>query len=275
MKDTKIKIFIIIAVVLTLFIVFQRSIDHDSSVLKISGNIEATEVRLAFRIPGKIKELLFDEGSEVNKNSVVARLEIDELTKLKDQSEAALQSAEFNYKQTKNDYERLENLFNAGAISAQKRDMAKTLYSSSKANVDALKASFELASTRLGFSELISPINGFIITKSAEISEVVQAGATIFIITDLNDIWLTAYINEKDLGRIKLNQEINVKTDTFTDKIYKGKISFISQTAEFTPKQIQTTEERVKLVYRIKIKIDNINQELKPGMPADGFINFK
>ena len=99
-----------------------------------------------------------------------------------------------------------------------------------------------------------------------------QPGSTVFTVADLNDIWLTAYINETDLGKVKLNQEADVKTDTYPDKVYKGRISFISQEAEFTPKQIQTHEERVKLVYRIKIDISNPNFELKPGMPADGYI---
>ena len=88
----------------------------------------------------------------------------------------------------------------------------------------------------------------------------------------MNDIWLTAYITESDLGRVKLNQEVDIKTDSFPDKIYKGRISFISQESEFTPKYIQTPEERVKLVYRIKIDVNNPNFELKPGMPADGYI---
>jgi HlyD family secretion protein len=100
----------------------------------------------------------------------------------------------------------------------------------------------------------------------------VQAGFTVFTVADLKNIWLTAYINETDLGRVKLNQQAEIKTDTYPGKAYRGRVSFISQEAEFTPKQIQTNEERVKLVYRIKIMVDNSNQELKPGMPADGYI---
>ena len=108
--------------------------------------------------------------------------------------------------------------------------------------------------------------------KSAEAGEVVQVGSTVFMVANLKDIWLTAYINETDLGRVKLNQSVEVKTDTYPNKVYQGRISFISQEAEFTPKQIQTSEERVKLVYRIKIQVDNTDLELKPGMPADAYI---
>lgn len=108
--------------------------------------------------------------------------------------------------------------------------------------------------------------------KNADVGEVLQAGSPVFTVVDLNDIWLTAYVNETDLGRVKLNQPVDVRTDTYPDKTYKGHISFISQEAEFTPKHIQTTEERIKLVYRIKIDLANSCLELKPGMPADGYI---
>jgi HlyD family secretion protein len=102
--------------------------------------------------------------------------------------------------------------------------------------------------------------------------EVVQIGTPVFTVIDLHNIWVTAYINETDLARVKLNQKADVKTDTYPNKVYNGRVSFISSQSEFTPKQIQTTEERVKLVYRIKVKVDNESLDLKPGMPADAYI---
>ncbi|MFA5117389.1 MAG: efflux RND transporter periplasmic adaptor subunit [Candidatus Omnitrophota bacterium] len=249
-----------------------RGKDLNHKTLDVSGNIETTGVRLAFRAPGKIRELLTDEGEMVKAGAAVARLEIDELEKIRNEAEASLRSAEFIYERAKDDYGRSENLFQAGAISAQKRDAAKTNADSAQANLDALRATLELAVTRLGFAELTSPIDGFILTKSAEAGEVVPEGATIFTVADLKNIWLTAYVNETDLGKVKLNQDAGIRTDTYPGKTYKGRISFISQEAEFTPKQIQTKEERVKLVYRIKIAVDNADLELKPGMPADAFI---
>jgi HlyD family secretion protein len=89
---------------------------------------------------------------------------------------------------------------------------------------------------------------------------------------DIEHPWLRAYIREQDLGRVKLGDKVRVTTDSFHDKVYDGHISFISSDAEFTPKQIQTSEERVKLVYRIKIDIDNSRHELKSNMPADAEI---
>ena len=91
---------------------------------------------------------------------------------------------------------------------------------------------------------------------------------------DLEHVWLRAYISETDLGRVKLGQRARVKTDTYPGKQYHGRISFISSIAEFTPKSVQTYNERVTLVYRIKIDIDNPNHELKPGMPADAHLDF-
>lgn len=262
-----------VVIIAGLFIGYlQQKNSLNNKTIKVSGNIEATDIRLSFRVQGKIKELLTDEGEVVKAQDIVARLEIDELTKIKSETEASLKSAEFIYERAKEDYGRLENLLQAGAISAQKRDAAKTSADSAKANVDALRASLDLAQTRLGFADLASPIDGFILTKSAEAGEVVAPGATVFTVADLKNIWLTAYVSETELGKVKLNQEAYIKTDTYPGKIYKGRISFISQEAEFTPKEIQTAQERVKLVYRIKIAIDNTNLELKPGMPADGFI---
>lgn len=240
--------------------------------IKVSGNIEGDDVRISFRVQGQIEELLADEGYILKVGQTVARLNTDELSKIKAEQEAALRLAEFQLKLDEIDYIRDENLFTSGAISAQKRDKSKTKRDTDKANVDQLKASLELANTRLGFAELASPINGYVLVKSALEGEVVQIGAPVFTAVDLNNIWVTAYINESDLGRIKLNQQAYIMTDSYHNKKYKGWISFISQQTEFTPKYIQTTEERVKYVYRIKVRVDNSSLDLKPGMPADAYI---
>ena len=273
-KKNKLIILILLLAVAAsaIFFYIRKEKESRNKRIKVSGNIEATDVRLSFRVAGKILELLTDEGKFVKIGDVVARQETDELLETKNHAEASLKAAEYQYELDKVDYERAENLYKEGSISAQKRDLAKTKADADQANVQALKASLQLAITRLGFADLVSPLDGFALVKSAEAGEVIQIGATVFTVADLRDIWLTAYINETDLGRVKLSQEAEIKTDTYPDKIYRGRVSFISQEAEFTPKQIQTTEERVKLVYRIKITVDNTSLELKPGMPADGYI---
>jgi HlyD family secretion protein len=241
--------------------------------IKVSGNIEGDDVRISFRVGGQILNLLADEGSDLKIGQIVARLNTDELSKLEKEAEAQLKSAQFQYKLSSDDYIRAVNLYKAGSISAQKRDQYKTKADTDWAGVKQLKASLELAKTRLGWADLASPLNGYVLVKSAEDGEVVQTGAPVFTAVDLNNVWVTAYINETDLGKVKLNQRAVVRTDTFPGKSYKGWVSFISQQAEFTPKYIQTQQERVKLVYRIKVRVDNTELELKPGMPADAYIN--
>ncbi len=240
--------------------------------IKVSGNIEGDEVRLSFRVQGQITQLLTDEGKVVKIGDIVAKLNTDELTKIRDNARGSLRAVEYQYELDKLDYERAENLLKAGSIPQQKRDAAKTQFDNDKANIEALKASLDLAETRLGFTDLVSTLNGYVITKSSLAGEVVQIGAPVFTVIDLNSLWVTAYINETDLGRVKLDQDAIVMTDTYPGKKYKGRVSFISSEAEFTPKFIQTTEERVKLVYRIKVRVDNSSLDLKPGMPADAYI---
>ena len=129
-----------------------------------------------------------------------------------------------------------------------------------------------MAETQLSYIVLYSPISGVVLVKSAETGEVVNSGTSILTLADIANVWVKAYIPETDLSRVKWGQEVIVKTDLRPQKEYRGRISFISSQAEFTPKQIQTEKERVTLVYRIKVDLPNPDHELKPGMPADGKI---
>ena len=141
-----------------------------------------------------------------------------------------------------------------------------------RARVNQAGESLKLARTRLGYAKLFSPLSGIVLSKNVEPGEYVAPGTPVVTVGELESVWLRAYINETDLGRVKVSQQVNVLTDTYPDKIYKGHISFISSQAEFTPKTVQTEKQRVKLVYRIKVEIPNPNMELKPGMPADADI---
>src|SRR5262249_62424801 len=141
-----------------------------------------------------------------------------------------------------------------------------------KAAIDQSRAQVGISEAQLADTIIATPIDGVVLVKSAEVGEVLGAGPTIVTIGDLEHPWLRGYINETDLGRVKLGQKVRLTTDSFPGKAYNGTISFISSEAEFTPKQIQTKEERVKLVYRIKIDVDNSSHELKNNMPVDAEI---
>ena len=142
------------------------------------------------------------------------------------------------------------------------------------ADVQRAKAQVAMTQTQINDTVVISPIDGVVLVKSAEIGEVLAAGTTVVTIGDIDHPWLRAYINETDLGRVKLGQPVRLASDSFPGKTYPGRVSFISSEAEFTPKQIQTREERVKLVYRIKIDVENPGHELKSNMPVDGEIQL-
>jgi HlyD family secretion protein len=141
-----------------------------------------------------------------------------------------------------------------------------------RAEIDRSKAQEGISETQLDDTSVYAPIDGVVLMKSAEVGEVLAAGTTVLTIGDLDHPWLRAYINETDLGRVKLGQRVKLTTDSYPGKVYEGRVTFISSEAEFTPKQIQTKEERVKLVYRIKIDVDNQAHELKNNMPVDAEI---
>ena len=141
-----------------------------------------------------------------------------------------------------------------------------------RAEIDQVRAELAVVEVQLSDMAAVSPIDGVVLVKAAEVGEVLAAGTSVVTVGDLDHPWLRAYINEQDLGRVKLGEKVKVTTDSFPGKVYQGRVSFISSEAEFTPKQIQTKEERVKLVYRIKIDVENPNHELKSNMPADAEI---
>jgi HlyD family secretion protein len=141
-----------------------------------------------------------------------------------------------------------------------------------RADVSRARAQVAITDTQINDTVVTAPIDGVVLVKSAEVGEVLAAGTTVVTIGDIDHPWLRAYINETDLGRLKHGQSATLTTDSYPGKSYPGRISFIASEAEFTPKQIQTHEERVKLVYRIKIDVDNRSHDLKSNMPVDAEI---
>jgi HlyD family secretion protein len=142
-----------------------------------------------------------------------------------------------------------------------------------RARAAQAEAAYRLAEVNLGYATLRAPMSGIVMSKNIEPGEYVSPGTPVVTMGDLKNVWIRAYVNETDLGRVKVEQTARVTTDTYPGRVYRGRVSFISSEAEFTPKTVQTEQQRVKLVYRIKINIDNSSMELKPGMPADAVID--
>ena len=362
---------------------------EDPNRIRLSGNIELTEVDISFKVPGKLVQRTVDEGDPVKKGQLIAR--IDQLQTLQqkaaqqaavqsaatqveqaltsvswqratvdgdlemrraevqqaqanlndvlagsrpqeiEQARAAVTDARTQTEQARLDWDRAQMLFKNDDISRAQYDQARSRFDSTRAvlkqaeekyalvkegprreQIDAAravlaraqaalkiseankleiqrreqdlatrKAEMQRAKAQLGVTEsqlqdttVSSPIDGVVLVKSAEVGEVLAAGTTVVTIGDLDHPWLRGYINETDLGRVKLGQKVSVTSDSFTGKAYQGRISFIASQAEFTPKQIQTPQERVKLVYRVKIDVENPNRELKSNMPVDAVIQL-
>lgn len=213
---------------------------------------------------------------------------------------AIVRSAEADRNNASVEYQRMQQLFAKGAVAAQERDRSQTAYANAnaradqtvqqlslsvegprreeidlaRARVEQAKQVLKLAQTRMSYAQITAPVDGVVLSKNIEAGEYVSPGTPVVTVGDLNQVWLKAYIAETDLGKVKLGQKVSVTTDTYPDKVYNGVVGFIASEAEFTPKSIQTAEERVKLVYRIKINIENAASELKPGMPADAVIKL-
>ncbi len=294
--------------------------------LTLSGNIEAHEALVGFKVPGRIVELPVEEGQQVAAGALLARLDDADLKQRIRMDEAAVGVRESNLALTlagtreqevkaaqqtvidaeadlaqKNlDSERAQKLFAKDEATAQERDQAATAVKRAdailkaaqqryneavegsrkeeitvaRANLNQANASLGLSQVNLSYSVLRAPSAGVVTVRQAELGEVVSPGSPVITLSDLDHIWLRAYVAETDLGRIHWGQDAVITTDTYPGKQYRGRISFIASTAEFTPKSVQTFKERVTLVYRIKIDIDNPNHELKTGMPADARIDL-
>ena len=239
-----------------------------------------------------------DYRQQVAINEAALRVQEQQLTSAMQKLDAARSTVandEADLAQKKIDYERNQKLWVEKIISGDQRDHTDTALKQSnaamqrdlamersaqqdievaKANIRNANENLELAKIMLGYTTLRAPFSGVILTRQTELGEVMQPGTPVVTLADLDHVWLRAYVAETDLGRIRWGQAATVHTDTYPDRAYPGQISFISSEAEFTPKSVETHKERVTLVYRIKIDVENPRHELKPGMPADATIHL-
>jgi HlyD family secretion protein len=142
-----------------------------------------------------------------------------------------------------------------------------------QARTEQARGVLRAAQAQQGYTEVRAPVKGTVTLRSVELGELVTPGLPIVRLADLDRVWIRVYIPEVELGRVKLGQRAEIITDTYPGKRYPGKVIEIAQEPEFTPKNVQTKEERVKLVFGIKIEVANPAHELKPGMPADAVIH--
>ena len=211
------------------------------------------------------------------------------------QAEQNLNQAKINYEAADRDKMRMQNLYDSRSITQKqyedalsRYDLMAAQYNSAQENFNKVKKIFrpeeidqakgnlnksiagvDLLKTNIRDSYVLSPINGFLVKTFIENGETVTPMSSLFKVSDLDVVELVIYVSEEELGLVKLGQKAEVTIDTYKDKVYEGKVTYISPEAEFTPKNIQTKDERTKLVFAVKIEIPNKNYDLKSGMPAD------
>lgn len=240
--------------------------------------------------------------AEAGKNAILAQIKMLKVGARKEDKNLAdesLKQAEANYEVAKANKNRMNSLFESKSITKKQLDdanlaydIANSMYNSAKqnvikskssrpeqieqlnANLEQAKASISLLNKSRNDCYVTSSISGQIVNEFIEKGEIVTYMTSLFNIIDLTKTELTIYVPETELAFIQLGQSVNINIDAFDDKSFPGTISFISPEAEFTPKSIQTKDERTKLVFATKIKIDNPDKILKSGMPADAVINL-
>ena len=322
MKKRRLIVAAVVIVVLVAVIIWTKSkSSREDGIMKLSGNVEVTEMNLGFKRPGKIVALLVEEGQQVKKGDKLAELDREELDnqvqqyqaqvnenaarldELRtgsrkqeiEQARATVGQTEAELTQAQVDYHRAEELYANGAISAEQMDAARKVYRVAQSRhrqsreflsltiegprkeevraagmrLQQAKAAFAASQNRLGDSFLYAPSDGVVLKRTAELGETMATGIPVYKIGDMANPWVRIYIKENKLGLVKLGQRASITTDSYPGKVYEGTVTYIASESEFTPKNVQTEEERVKLVFAVKVSVKDTSRDLKPGMPAD------
>lgn len=251
--------------------------------LQLSGTVEVTEVEISPELSAKIVILHHREGDEVKEGDPLLDLDRSDLETRLRQAEAARRAAaaqvslaRARMENAQRDYNRNLQLYQAKVISASSYDAIKTAYEVAKNTYDASQNQYkgaqsqvETLQVQLQKTHICSPITGVVLERSVEAGEVIFPGIVAMTIGDLRNPWVRVYIGEPDIGKVRIGQQAFVVTDAYPKRQFSGTLRYIASEAEFTPKNVQTREERVKLVYEARVYLSNEEGILKPGMPAD------
>jgi HlyD family secretion protein len=240
--------------------------------LYASGTIEAVEIEVASKVQGRVNSFAVDEGDVVKKGDIIASLESEELSASLDQAKAIEMTAKVKLDNSKKTYDRGTKLKKKRMISDQEYDTMKSAYDSANADYSRSIASRRLAEIAYNEATIRAPISGTILTKVADPGDLMAPFATVVTMADLTTLDLMLYVPETKFGKVMLKDYVYIIVDSYAGETFTGRVSNISNKAEFTPKNIQTKEERTTQVFGIKVKIPNSEDKLKPGMPADAII---
>lgn len=281
--------------------------DNDDNTISASGTLEATEVTVGSLVGGAVSRVVAQEGMPVQVGDTLVQLDPTDVLHQLRQAEAGLEiaeaqyrlavkgareedviQAEANYKSAESDLKRMEELFAAKSISQKQLEDARTRYTLAQQNFEKLRkgsrfeeiqmararrdqAAAQVAALQKKVADctIVAPIGGTVTTRFVEVGEIVAPGMAVARIADLGEMNVTIYVPEASLPRIRLGNEASVMVDAFPNRSFRGRVTYISPMAEFTPKNIQTKDERTKLVFAVKVAVDNQDHTLKAGIPAD------
>jgi HlyD family secretion protein len=279
----------------------------DGTTISATGTIEATEITLSAQSGGQVKRIIADEGQIVRTGDTLLiiddtdwRYQLDQASggyemaeaqyrlALKGAREEDIIQAEASFKNANDDLKRMEDLYRAKSVSEKQLDDAKTRFTlaqqtwekvkrglrqeeidAARARRDQTKGLVSSLQKKVSDCKVVAPIAGTVTKRFVEQGELAGIGMALYRISDLSLMDITIYVTEVDLPKVQLNQKAVVTVDAFPNKEYEGKVVFLSSTAEFTPKNIQTNDERTKLVFSVKVKVPNPDGTLKAGVPAD------
>lgn len=215
------------------------------------------------------------------------------------QAEEALHQLESSAKNAKDDYDRMTELYKTNSVSKKQFDDAESRFTiteaqlnsarqnlqktqryarpeelaAAKARLDQARANADIIRKQITDAHIIAPVSGTVTNKPVEVGELVNVGTTIVTVSRIKTLNLMIYVNDEELGKVKLNGAADVVIDTYPDKSFPGHVVYISPIAEFTPKNVQTKEDRTKLVFGVKLEVENPSGILKAGMPADAYVH--
>lgn len=282
-----IAVFAALLIILIVYLSRQRTSNTDT--LKLSGTVEAVEIDLAFKAGGRIASIMFDEGDTIAESDTAAELTHDEtraqIQMAEDRISAArarLNSLKIEKETAQRNLTKINNLLPAGGATQNQKEDLEDRIRLLDANIDGASSDLKAAGSQrdlllenLDNEYLISPITGNLLLRSAEPGEIAKPGQTVLTVINNRELEIKVYIPEKHLGLVKIGQDVGITIDSYEEKVFPGVIVSISDKAEFTPKNIQTKEERVKTVYAVKVSSGDHDGILKPGMPCDVIIDFE
>lgn len=272
-------------------------------ILEGYGRIEGTEVTVGSKVPGRLATLAVGEGDRVEPGALIAEVSAEEIDARLAQANGRLLAAEKQVKQVtarlstlehhavkaQTDHRRYQALLQEGAVSTQQLDQsenavraaegelaaARELLAAARAEATAARAARDEAQATATETRITAPVAGTVITKAAEAGELVFPGKPLVVLVDLTRPYLRVYLPERDIGKVKLGDPARVYVDSFPGRPFEATVTEVANKAEFTPKDVHMPDERVTLVYSVKLEIKNPEGILKPGMPADALIRWK